>query len=187
MRTLLGEWKVKKIEVDEDGSIYVTRATTTKTVRIIVPNFGIGRKGKKAAALARFVARHGLGNARRLYRLLSTMRRDFVGELPLSFPDCSSNSVSAIDDNAMEKAIAATSLAAIEKADEMAVTKAERAVLHRKIIASAVFGVDLDGVIDSLTDLLGQPRICPLKVVKSDDVDALTHSRPETSATNTID
>jgi hypothetical protein len=169
MRTLLGDWNVKKIEVEEDGSIYVTTTTKTETIRIFEPQFGIGRKGKKAAALAKFAARNGLGNARRLYSFLSTMRRDFVGELPLSLPDCSSNMASAIGDD--DKAIAAASLAAIDKADEMNLTKIERAGLNRKIIATAVFGLDSERVIDSLARLLGQPRTCLLKVVESDDAD----------------
>jgi hypothetical protein len=95
MKTLLGDWKVKKIEVEEDGGIYVTITRKTEMVRIFEPTFGIGRKGKEAAALARFVARNGLGKARRICRFLATMPRDFVGTLPLSFPDRSSNSVSA--------------------------------------------------------------------------------------------
>ena len=94
---------------------------------------------------------------------------------------------SAIDDDApMDEAIAA-SWAALDKADEIAITKAERAVLHRKILFSAILGVDIDEVIDSLTDRPGQPRKSLLKIVKSDDVYAPTHSRLGTSATTTID
>ena len=96
MRTLLGDWKVNKIEVEEDGGIYVTITRNTEMVRIFEPTFGIGRKGKEAAALAKFVARNGLGKARRIYRFLATMPRDFVGTLPLSFPDRSSNLVKSL-------------------------------------------------------------------------------------------
>jgi hypothetical protein len=56
-----------------------------------------------------------------------------------------------------DKAIAA-SWAALDKADEMALTKPERAAIHRKIIASVVFGADFDGIIDSLNRCLAEPR-----------------------------
>ncbi len=181
MRNLIGDWKVKKIEVEEDGSIFVTRARKTEMVRIVAPHFGIGRKGKKVAALAKFVARHSLGEARRLYRFLSTMPRDFIGELPLSFPDHSANSASAIDDDAPMDTATAESWAAIDEADKLDISKAEHAALNRKILLSAIFSVDVDGVIGSLTGRPGR-----LKIVKSDDVNARLNSRPDTSTT-TID
>ena len=174
--TLLDDWKVKKIEVEEGGRIFVTAASNTETIRICEPHFGIGRKGRKTADLAKFVARNGLGKARRLYRFLSTMSRDFVGELPLTFPDRSSNSVSAIDD---EDAVISASWDALDKAEEMDITKAERAALNHKIIASAVFGVDIDGVIGSLTRIPGQSRKSLLKPVRSEDVDALVLRGPK--------
>jgi hypothetical protein len=64
----------------------------------------------------------------------------------------------------------ALSWAALDEAEKLDMTKAERAVLNAKIIASAVFGKDFDGVIERLTRRPGQPRACPVKNVESDDV-----------------
>jgi hypothetical protein len=80
-------------------------------------------------------------------------------------------SESAIDDqdSPMDKAIAAT-FAAMDVSDEMDLTRAERSAIQTKLIVSAILGVDVDGVIDGLTRRPGQPRINPLKIVKSNDV-----------------
>ena len=55
MRTLLGDCNAKKIEVEEDGSIYVTTTTKTETIRIFEPQFGIGRKGFRPISVQRFI------------------------------------------------------------------------------------------------------------------------------------
>jgi hypothetical protein len=93
---------------------------------------------------------------------------------------------SAIDNDPPKDEAIAASWAAIDEADKLDITKAERAALHRKILLSAIFSVDVDGVIGSLTRRPGQPSKCLLKIVKSDDVNARLNSRPETSTT-TID
>jgi len=84
---------------------------------------------------------------------------------------------SAIDN---DPAIAA-SWDAIGEADKLDLTKAEALVLRRKIFLSALFSVDVDGVIGRLTGRTGL-----LKIVKSDDANARLNARPGTTAT-TID
>ena len=71
---------------------------------------------------------------------------------------------SAIDNDPPKDEAIAASWAAIDEADKLDITKAERAALHRKILLSAIFSVDVDGVIGSLT---GRPGL--LKIVKSDN------------------
>jgi hypothetical protein len=88
---------------------------------------------------------------------------------------------SARDNHPIKDTAIAASWDAMGEADKLDLTRAERAALNRKIIVSAIFGVDVDGVIGSLTGRPGR-----LKIVKSDDVNARLNSRPETSIT-TVD
>jgi hypothetical protein len=203
-------WELDTIEVQQDGTITVTLKMGVKMIQFEKPEFGIGHKGARSAALAEFVAQSWGGDAERLYRYYSAISPRFPGRLPSSLlesqfavplamtpvnhnpapekktmkksPKMIPATESAIDDG---DAIIAASWDALDKAEEMAITKTQRATLNRKIITSAVFGIDIDGVIDTLTRRPGQPRACLLKSVRGDDVDALL--RDQNFGNHTID
>ncbi len=75
-------WTVRHIEVEPDSSAVVTLAQGSERVRFRAPEFGVGRP-REAAALAKFAAKSGLGNVRRLFAFLVAIPTDFAGPLPL--------------------------------------------------------------------------------------------------------
>ena len=47
--------------------MYVTLALGSSKVRFHAPEFGVGRPGREAAALAKFAAKNGFGNVKKIY------------------------------------------------------------------------------------------------------------------------
>ena len=64
--TIDRRWELDRIEVQEDGAITVTLKMGTKMIQFGKPEFGIGRKDSRSAALAEFVAQSWGGDAERL-------------------------------------------------------------------------------------------------------------------------
>jgi len=77
-------WKVAEIEIEPNKGATVKMVLGSETVRLHSPEFGVGRRGRKAAALARFAAKSGLGPVRRLFRFFASLPEDYKG--PLSLP-----------------------------------------------------------------------------------------------------
>ena len=75
-------WTVRHIEVEPDSSAVVTLTQGSERVRFRAADFGVGRP-REAAALAKFAAKSGLGNVRRLFAFLVALPTDFAGPLPL--------------------------------------------------------------------------------------------------------
>ena len=83
--------KVQTIEVLPDNrGVEVTIGAEGKTpFRFRTRRFGIGRRGARSAALARFAAQAGYGQVEEVFHYLSGLPRDLVGNIfptgPLGF------------------------------------------------------------------------------------------------------
>lgn len=89
----LPAWKVYSIAVlPERKGVEVTLSTGPHdSVRFTTMDFGVGRRGAKAAALARFAASAGFGEPEAIYRFLVDLPRDMTGVLfaaATSVEDC---------------------------------------------------------------------------------------------------
>lgn len=82
MENLIG-WQVKQIEIVPGNDVFVTLALGSSKVRFHAPEFGIGRPGKEAAALAKFAAKNGFGNVKKIYDFLTWLPDDFADVAPL--------------------------------------------------------------------------------------------------------
>jgi hypothetical protein len=76
--------------------------------------------------------------------------------------------------------------AAMDTSDQMDLTMAQRGAIQTQTLASAILGVDIDGIIDRLTRRPGHPRRSPLKTVTHAEAKLLMRAFPDTSST-TID
>jgi len=77
----LQAWKVRSVVVlPEHSGVEVTLSVTGHDpIRFRTKRFGVGRRGAKAAALARFAARAGFGDAEEIYRFLLDLPRNMTG------------------------------------------------------------------------------------------------------------
>ena len=90
----LKQWKVRSIEVlPENRAVQVIFGTEgNDSERFSTHRFGIGRRGARAAALARFASHAGFGDVEDLFSYVCALPRDTVGQiLPAAwlnqFPD----------------------------------------------------------------------------------------------------
>jgi hypothetical protein len=76
----LSTWKVKSIvKLPNDGGIEVTfNGENGPPVRFLAADFGVGERGAKSAALARFAAAAGFGDSEDIFEFLT----DFPQESP---------------------------------------------------------------------------------------------------------
>ena len=73
-------WKVRSIEVlPEKRGVEVTFQTEGNEFRFRTRKFGIGRRGVRSAALARFAAQAGYGSVEEVFRYVSGLPGDMVG------------------------------------------------------------------------------------------------------------
>ncbi len=79
---LLPAWKVREIVVLPDGKgVQVTMSVEGHDpVKLRTRSFGIGKRGARAAALAKFSADSGYGAPDELYKYLASLPREFVGD-----------------------------------------------------------------------------------------------------------
>jgi len=79
----LRPWKVRSIEIlpDRHGAEVIFSGDGGDPVRLRTGEFGVGRNKAKAAALAKFAARAGFGEAHELFRYLVGLPGDTVGVL----------------------------------------------------------------------------------------------------------
>ena len=79
----LSSWKVRAISVlPNDKGIEVMFAVEGQDAfRFRTRKFGIGKRGARAAALARFAAQAGFGKVEDLFRDIVNMPADTVGEI----------------------------------------------------------------------------------------------------------
>jgi hypothetical protein len=77
------KYSVKQIDVVASGKVRVTFRNGDLIVRRRHRKFAVGKAGKGAALLARFVAKHRLGHVNRVYRFLTALPEDYRGTLPL--------------------------------------------------------------------------------------------------------
>lgn len=76
-------WKVLAIKAlpDNKGVEVEFGTEGREPIRFRTRKFGIGRRNAKSAALAKFAAQAGFGKPRLLFRYLSILPRDQVGNL----------------------------------------------------------------------------------------------------------
>jgi hypothetical protein len=81
MDQFLRGWKVRSIEVlPEKRGVEVTFQTEGHDpVRFRTRKFGIGRRGVRSAALAKFAAQAGYGSVEDVFRYVSGLPSDMVG------------------------------------------------------------------------------------------------------------
>ena len=78
----LSAFKVQSISVLPNKTVEVVfQAGDHDPVRFCTRKFGVGRRGVKTAALAKFASDAGFGEAEELYRYLLRTPRDHVGEV----------------------------------------------------------------------------------------------------------
>ena len=80
-------WAVDNIEILADKRVRVVLATDTGGHQeFVTRKFGVGRRGAKTAALAKFAAKAGLGDVGALYRHFRCLPEDYRGAvLPRRF------------------------------------------------------------------------------------------------------
>lgn len=83
----LNAWKVQRIEVlPENRGVEVTLAVAGHDpFSFRTRKFGVGRRGAKSAALAKFASHAGFGDAKCIFDHLCSLPRDTVGGI-LPFP-----------------------------------------------------------------------------------------------------
>jgi hypothetical protein len=76
-------WKVRAIKAlpDNKGVEIEFGTEGREPIRFRTRKFGIGRRNAKSAALAKFSAQAGFGKPRLLFRYLSILPRDQVGNI----------------------------------------------------------------------------------------------------------
>lgn len=76
-------WKVRAIKAlpDNNGVEIEFETDGREPIRFRTRKFGIGRRNAKSAALARFASQAGFGKPRLLFRYLSILPRDLVGNV----------------------------------------------------------------------------------------------------------
>lgn len=76
-------WKVRAIKAlpDNKGVEIEFGTEGREPVKFRTREFGIGRRNAKSAALARFASKAGFGKPRLLFRYLSVLPRDLVGNV----------------------------------------------------------------------------------------------------------
>lgn len=81
-------WTVQSVVVlPENKGVQVTLAVEGRDpVRFRTKRFGVGRRGARSAALAKFADQAGFGDGEELYRLICTLPRDFHGPLHWGTP-----------------------------------------------------------------------------------------------------
>ena len=74
-------WKVRSIEVlpEKQGVEVIFQVEGHDPVRFRTRKFGIGRRGAKSAALAKFAAQAGYGTVEDVYTFVSGLPSDLVG------------------------------------------------------------------------------------------------------------
>lgn len=79
----LSTWKVRVIEVlPQNKGVQVKFAVEGRNpVRFRTRRFGIGKRGARSAALAKFADKAGFGDAKDLYRCICALPHDFEGPL----------------------------------------------------------------------------------------------------------
>ena len=79
----LNAWMVRFIDVlPVNQGVQVTFAVDGRDpVQFRTRRFGVGMRGAKSAALAKFASQAGFGEPQQLYRYLAAFPRDFVGRL----------------------------------------------------------------------------------------------------------
>jgi hypothetical protein len=85
----LNSWKVQTIEVLTDNrGVQVTMSVDGRDpIHFRTKRFGIGRRGPRSAALAKFCDQAGYGNAEELFDHFAALPRTFVGNLFPFGPD----------------------------------------------------------------------------------------------------
>src|SRR5687768_8169189 len=83
MDQFLRGWKVRSIEVlpKKQGVEVTFQIEGHDPVRFRTRKFGIGRRGAKSAALAKFAAQAGYGTVEALFHYLSSVPTDMVGNI----------------------------------------------------------------------------------------------------------
>jgi hypothetical protein len=80
-------WTVESIDiVGEHGAKLHLRSPDGHRTTLHTPDFGVGQRGPKAAALARFAERCGFGSRRDIYEFIWALPDDWNGPL-LPRPD----------------------------------------------------------------------------------------------------
>lgn len=75
-------WRVVSIEIlSEKRGVEVTFQTEGNEVRFRTRKFGIGQRGAKSGALAKFASRAGYGTVETLFHYLSSVPTDLVGNI----------------------------------------------------------------------------------------------------------
>jgi hypothetical protein len=77
-------WQLFRIDVAPEEPTRVTLKLGTETVCFNTPNFAVGRRDAKTAALAKFVAKSGFGEVIDLFRYLASLGPDWDGPLPVT-------------------------------------------------------------------------------------------------------
>src|SRR5690348_4437016 len=76
------QFKVQSISVLPNKAVEVVlQAGDHDPVRFCTRKFGVGRRGPRAAALAKFAADAGFGDAEELYENLVQFSRQYVGDV----------------------------------------------------------------------------------------------------------
>jgi hypothetical protein len=77
----LQAWKVRSVVMlpEQRGAEITLSVSGHDLMRFRTKRFGVGRRGAKAAALAKFAACAGFGDAVEIYRFLLDLPRDMVG------------------------------------------------------------------------------------------------------------
>lgn len=75
-------WSVESIDIlaDEGARLHLRTEDGRKTL-LHTPDFGVGRRGPKAAALARFAEYCGFGNRHDIYEFIWALPEDWSGPL----------------------------------------------------------------------------------------------------------
>ncbi|MGO9107872.1 MAG: hypothetical protein ACLP9L_01445 [Thermoguttaceae bacterium] len=76
-------WQVEQIEIVPGNDVFVTLALGTSKVRFHAPEFGVGRPGRETAALAKFAAKNGFGNVKKIFDFLTAGPEDWADVAPL--------------------------------------------------------------------------------------------------------
>ncbi len=75
-------WTVESIEIlGDEGARLHLRTPDGHPTTLHTPDFGVGQRGAKAAALARFAEHCGFGNRYEIYELVWALPEDWNGPL----------------------------------------------------------------------------------------------------------
>ena len=76
-------WRLKRVDIVPGEPALVTFSCGNETARFRTRRFAVGRRGAKTAALAKFVARSGFGDAEELYHWFASLWPDYTGPIPV--------------------------------------------------------------------------------------------------------